>query len=230
MLSVRYANAALLPGMLLPLALRDRGDALRAAGAAAVCAAAAFAVPLLAGIDFANPGENDPTEPPREHLLVSLDLLAPLRMLVSLHRGLFLWTPLTALGVAGFVLLLRRVRRRELAGIGVAALSLLLVHIAWGRWWDGGWSFSQRFLTSLFPVFLLGLAELVRRRADAAYALGAVCAAWSVFVGLNHYYGFAGANRHSSLDDVVHLYTSGDRTPVGLARIVGGHVRDRWTR
>jgi hypothetical protein len=228
MLAVRYANLAVLPGMLVPLALRGRRDALLAAGSVAVAAGVAFLVPLLAGIDFANPGENDPTEPPREDLNASFDLLAPLRMLFSLHRGLFLWTPLTALGVAGFVLLLARVRRPELMGIGVAALSLLLVHVAWGNWWDGGWSFSQRFLTSLFPVFLLGLAELVRRRGNLAYAAAALCAGWSVFVGLNHYYGFEGADRHSSLDDVVRLYTHGERTPVGLARLTGSHIRERW--
>ena len=43
-----------------------------------------------------------------------------------------------------------------------AFTALLLVHTIW-RQWDGGFAFSQRFLTSLFPLFLIGIAELQRR-------------------------------------------------------------------
>src|SRR4029079_1527970 len=90
---------------------------------------------------------------------------ARLKMLFTLHRGLFVFTPLTFFATVGFVLLLRRDRRNRpfLLTLGVSAAALLLIHSFWGKLWDGGGSFSQRFLTALFPFFLVGTAEFIRR-------------------------------------------------------------------
>ena len=86
-------------------------------------------------------------------------------MLFTVKRGLFVWTPLTFFGVVGYLLLLRREPRHRdfLVGLGLSAFALLMVHIVWGGFWDGGFSFSQRFLTALFPVFVIGIAELLAR-------------------------------------------------------------------
>ena len=224
-LVTRYSNAAWAPAVAaLYLYRREWRAVAEAAGAAAVTAAILFAIPVLRGIEYGNPGENDPTEPPREHLDAELDLLAPAKMLVSEHRGLFLWTPLTLLGVVGFVLLARRLRRPELAAVGGGALLVLLAHVAWGRWWDGGFSYSARFLTSLFPLYLLGLGEFVRRAAVAAWLAAAACVGWSLFLGVNHHYGFEGVNRSSGVVDVATA-----RSPVDALRLVGARVRDRFT-
>jgi len=52
-----------------------------------------------------------------------IDALAPVKMLFTLKRGLFVWTPLTALGVLGYLLFLRRGRRDRtfLTGLGLSA-------------------------------------------------------------------------------------------------------------
>ena len=94
------------------------------------------------------------------------DPLVPFKMLFTLKRGMFLWTPLTAFAVVGFVLLARRDLRHRwyLIGLGVSAVALLCIHSIWGNFWAGGSSFSSRFLASLFPLYLIGAAELVRRR------------------------------------------------------------------
>ena len=94
-----------------------------------------------------------------------IDVLAPAKMLFTIKRGLFIWTPLTFFGVVGYLLLLRREPRHRvfLVGLGLSALALLLVHIVWGGFWAGGFSFSQRFLTALFPLFVIGIAELLAR-------------------------------------------------------------------
>ena len=98
--------------------------------------------------------------------LNGFDPVTPLKMLGSDHRGLFLWTPLTALAVVGFVLLVYRARhddrRQFLLTLSASAFALLFAHSIWG-FWDGAFSFSSRFLTALFPVFLIGVAELRRR-------------------------------------------------------------------
>ena len=75
-----------------------------------------------------------PTRPIRLNLAQCLrnrfdaqfDLRVPAKMLFSLQRGLFLWTPLTLLASIGFALLLRsrRDRRPYLWGLAVSALCL----------------------------------------------------------------------------------------------------------
>jgi hypothetical protein len=222
-ITVRYANFVWVVAALLPFAARREWR--RAWELATACAGASFVLfllPVLRGIQFGNPGLNDPTEPPRHHLDQQIDVLAPAKMLFSLHRGLFLWTPLTALGVIGFVLVLRRRRELELYAIGLGSLLLLLLYAGWGKWWDGGFSFSERYLSCLAPVFAIGLAELVRR-SRAVYAVAAVCVMWSVFLGCNHHYGFDGVSAHKSVVDVAR-----GRPPRDTLRVVVDHVRGRF--
>jgi hypothetical protein len=158
------------------------------------------------------------------------DPWAPAKMLFTLERGMFLWTPLTALAVLGFALLVRerRGRRAPLVGLGAAALGLLLVHVGWADFWTGGFSFSQRFLASLFPVYLLGVAELVRRwRAPALAALTA-CAIYSLLAAFTFFYGWEGISERDGIDTIVSLYAEGERTPWGVARTAAVDALERW--
>jgi hypothetical protein len=126
-------------------------------------------------------------------------------MLFTLHRGLFLFTPLTAAATVGFLLAFRRDRRNRqfLAVIGISALALLAIHSFWGSEWDGGGSFSSRFLTALFPFFLVGTAEIVRRWRRGAVALLTVCAAWSLWIGLVDFNGYYNQDGHDGLPQIV---------------------------
>jgi hypothetical protein len=156
---------------------------------------------------------------------------APAKMLFTVRRGLFLWTPLTALAAIGLALLIRRDRTNRLFLVTVAALglALVLIHGVWGDFWTNGFSFSQRFLSSLFPLFLLGTAEIVRRFGKAGYVALTLCAAFSLFVGLNVYVGYRGQSERDGLDRILRLYSDGERTPVDLARNLGVRARDRWS-
>jgi hypothetical protein len=255
-ITIRTANAALVPGMLLPLLLRRN---VRGAGSvlatAAVVAAILFALPPAFGISggqvalprlAAGAGpivassnffwcRNTTyhltfTQCLHNKIGVSPDPAAPAKMLFSLHRGLFLWTPLTALAVVGFVLLARRRRdeRHYFLGLGAAALGLLLVHMLWGDFWDNGFSFSQRFLAALFPLFLLGTAELVRRRRGLALTALSMCAVFSLGLALTFFFGYQGISAKDGVDRMVRLYTGGERTPQQLVRKTAIAVRGRW--
>lgn len=166
----------------------------------------------------------------RDRLGIWISPTAPLKMLFTLHRGLFLWTPLTALATVGFALLVRRRRdqRAYLYGVAVAALGLWLVHMLWADFWDNGFSFSQRFLTALFPVFLLGTAELVRRWRGFALSALSLCALFSLGLALTFWVGYKGISRADGVDRMVRLYTSGERTPQQLLRRIGVQARGRW--
>jgi hypothetical protein len=76
--------------------------------------------------------------------------------LFSSRHGLFVWTPVTLFAVAGLFRLFRR--DRELAGVCLAALLLLVASNGTVRDWWGGASFGMRRLVSGTPLFALGFA------------------------------------------------------------------------
>jgi 4-amino-4-deoxy-L-arabinose transferase-like glycosyltransferase len=258
---IRFANIALVPGVLLALMLvRQWRNAALVVVSALVSVVLMFAVPAARGITLQ--GDNQEARvalpdflgrnlersdywgicPQPEgytlnfwqcmHAKLGLwfDGWAPLKMLFSLERGLFLWTPLTALATFGFALLvLRRPDRRPfLLGLSCASLFLVGSHIMWADFWTGGYSFSQRFLTSLFPLFLIGTAELLRRWRVAALAALSLCALFAVFVAFNHFYGYRGVSERDGLDTILNLYVTGERTPDGLVRTIGVRALERW--
>ena len=160
------------------------------------------------------------------------DPLAPAKMLFTLKRGLFVWTPVTLFGVAGYFLLIRRLRERItfLVGLGLSCLSLLLVHMIWGGFWEGGYSFSQRFLTDLFPLFVIGIAELLRRAPKVFAPLLVACILWTGFLAVHHFYGYDGVSQADGVGRIVDLYRTGEETPATfwhkrIADPVGEHWR-----
>ena len=107
-------------------------------------------------------------------------------MLVTDHRGLFVWSPIAVVGLAGYVRLLRHVRRDQVFLVLAAVMGLaILVSYATVPFWDGTWSFSQRFLTPLAPLVGIGVAGLAGAHRRWTIALGTLATAWTVFLALN---------------------------------------------
>jgi len=159
---------------------------------------------------------------------IHFDARAPVRMLVSVRRGLFLWTPLTALSVLGVALLFRSrpERRRYLAVLCFCAASLVCIHALWGDFWTNGFSFSQRFLAGLFPFYLLGTAELICRFRLVAAAGLLLCALFSLFAGFNHFLGYKSISEKDGLGTV--LTTKGDRDVAETLRLIGTRALERF--
>jgi hypothetical protein len=225
-LNIRYVNVAFFFAVACSLAIYRRRPLLVGAATAAVVGPAIFALPALRGISYfvpsyfpkssalggevaryalgPHPAIGNTTNP-----LNGFDPLTPLKMLFSDHRGLFVWTPLTALSVIGFAMLLRRLRHDDrklfLWTLLAASVALLTAHSIWG-FWDGAFSFSTRFLTALFPFFLIGAAELRRRFGKGIYALFAVCAAWSVLLALVHVVGYDNITAGDGATKTVRVY------------------------
>ncbi len=82
-------------------------------------------------------------------------------VLLSDWHGLFTWTPVVAVAVAGTVGLWRRDRAVGVVAIAVMA-SAWYVNAAVTDWWAGEAFGSRRFL-SCFPFFVLGLCTVVAR-------------------------------------------------------------------
>jgi len=78
-------------------------------------------------------------------------------VLLSARHGLFTWTPLYALALAGLLLWLVKDARLALAMLFGIALSVALNSLQWD-WW-GADAFGQRRLLGLTPMLALGLAQ-----------------------------------------------------------------------
>jgi hypothetical protein len=95
------------------------------------------------------------------------------QVLVSTRHGLFYWSPVLLIGLAGLVWLLC-VRR---AGIAVwlsliPALVLYYVYASWRIWWMG-YSFGARQFVVLTVLFAIGLAYMIERLGRWRWAVGA---------------------------------------------------------
>ena len=89
-----------------------------------------------------------------------LELTHPhlLAVAFSVRKGLFFWTPLVALAVAGLPFLRSCAPTVLLATPVVLAVNFWVV-ASWSQWWYGG-SFGQRALVDSLPLIALGLAAL----------------------------------------------------------------------
>ncbi|MGH9371936.1 MAG: hypothetical protein ACRD15_10440, partial [Vicinamibacterales bacterium] len=138
---------------------------------------------------------------------------ALVQVMFSDYHGLLTWTPVVALGLAGFVPLARRDRLVAAAAIAFFAVSWY-VNAAAGDWWAGE-AFGARRFVSCFPVLALGFAALIDRLAPSLRTLAFTSAAIVVhtFLLLVQYQAFM-----KGLRDIVPY--PGGAYGLGLARFV----------
>lgn len=102
---------------------------------------------------------------------------ALLKVCVSSDHGLFSWTPILILSVAGLFLL--RKHDRILSAYSIVVLSALLYVIGCYWDWDGRSSFGNRYFVPLTAVFALGLATFFDWLASVWQGRRAAILAWS---------------------------------------------------
>jgi len=102
-----------------------------------------------------------------------------LDVLISSDRGMFIWSPIMAVGIVGILLLFRSDRRFAALLLCNFGLQLYLA----GAWigWSGNVSFGPRLFLNSVPAFAIGLAVVLSRLQTRVprYALLTVC---SLFV------------------------------------------------
>ena len=238
-ITVRTANVGLVAGCVLGLAFLRRG--VRDAAVVSAIAAVTLGVLLLLPLALETPlnvledgrtvmGSSADPNAAGGRDVVGFAPLSPLLMLVAPRRGLFLWTPLTLLALAGLVPLLGKpgLRRDYLRVLCAMAVGLLLAHVT-VKEWDGGWSFSARYFASLLPLWALGIAGLLQAAAGrwrvAARGAVVLAALWSVFVGMNHAFGVI--RQREGVVELADRYLSGQRTPNDFLDLTWSYSRVR---
>jgi hypothetical protein len=240
-LNIRYVNVAFFLAIACSLALRRRRALTLGGVTAAIVGPALFALPYLRGISYFVPSYFPKSAVGRYALgrrpLVAdttnpfngFDPLIPFKMLFSDHRGMFVWTPLTAFGVIGFILLLRRAKRDDrgpfLWTLLAASAALVAAHSFWAEW-DGAFSFSTRFLTALFPLVLVGVAELRHRFGWAVYPILSICVAWSLLLAFIHIIGYDGITAGDSATRMVRVYAD---TRSNMEHKLKVRITQRWS-
>jgi hypothetical protein len=108
-----------------------------------------------------------------------------LDVLFSSFHGLFSWTPIDLLAVAGFIFVTDR--RLKLAFIYALVVEVIIGGAAPD--WFGGFSFGMRRFVSLTPFFAIGLAALAQRVGPrVSWAAVAAFVAWNVVLITNFTY------------------------------------------
>ena len=108
--------------------------------------------------------------------------------------------------------------------------ALLSIHSSGRDYWAGGTSFSSRFLTALFPFFLIGAAEFVRRTRWIGMALLAACVAWSVWLGLVMLNGYDNESSRDGVDTIVGVYYGPGDGLDAFSHEIRVRAQDRWAR
>jgi len=85
-------------------------------------------------------------------------------VLFSVRKGLFFWSPVLLLSVAGFFVMRGRIRRFRLPSIAVLAVTLYLI-ASWWDWQFGG-SYGHRGFTDVLALFALPMAALFQHAAS----------------------------------------------------------------
>jgi hypothetical protein len=101
-------------------------------------------------------------------------------VLFSSEHGLFAWTPILALAIAG-LFFAPRVARSVTLFLTLAAAGFYYV-ISSYPYWHGMASFGNRFFISLTPIFIFGLALLFQRFAGFFRSSGGALAATSILL------------------------------------------------
>ena len=133
----------------------------RATGEGWVRGAALFVAPVILALTFVgclntarfgSPLESGYGTEARQFFLAQLPNTLP-RLLGSLDKGLFVFCPVLALGLAGWPTFFRRFPQEAALCCGLTLSNLLLA----GTWhsWAGGWSWGPRLLVPAIPLWLL---------------------------------------------------------------------------
>jgi hypothetical protein len=177
---VRYGAVGVLPACLAYLALhrtRARDWLAFAAGVAACVAVLPFWWRFGSG-SWSPPGYGGTWH---------FDVLAPIRILLSPHHGLFVFHPATLAAAVGLVLLAVK-RPRWAIVLWTWFLGVAWLNGGWSEWANaGGW--GQRFMIGALPVLTFGFAHLLSLSRRGWRTLAATTIVAGVAVGYLLFFG-----------------------------------------
>ena len=84
-----------------------------------------------------------------------------LKLLVHPLHGLFVWAPVTIFSAIGLIF---APKERSKLGYLLATIWFLYVFLyGFMSFWSAGWSFTNRYLVNLFPIYVIGLSIFINK-------------------------------------------------------------------
>jgi hypothetical protein len=103
-------------------------------------------------------------------------------LLLSPNRGLFIFMPITLLGIVGLFRSFRRLREQPLLPMLAIAATCHFLLLSGYPYWHGGWAFGPRYLVDILPILALGAGLELPRLGRGAGAALAIAFLWSALV------------------------------------------------
>lgn len=134
-----------------------------------------------------------------------------LKLLVHPLHGVFVWSPVVFLSLLGLFL---HPVKADLGFLLLAMFAGIVFMYGFLPEWHAGWSFSNRYLTGLFPVFVIGLASFLKHTGLSARVAATVMTLYSAFLFFNWLLTVIHGDWGTPLD-MVHAWANGE-SPVFL--------------
>ena len=106
------------------------------------------------------------------------------KLLVHPLHGILIWSPVVILSLLGLCLY---PVTNNLKFLLLSMFTSILILYGFLPEWHAGWSFSNRYLTGLFPVYVIGLASFLQHSGFKAKLAVSVMTLYSVFLFFNWY-------------------------------------------
>jgi len=179
---MRWQDAILLLVPALDAMWHRRGSGAAGAAMRVVAAAIGAAVVFLPQVGVWTVIYGQPFTVPQGSGFMRWSEPALWAILFSDNHGLFTWTPIVAVAVAGFVPLVRRHRAAGFAALIIFVVSWY-VNAAVSDWWAGEAFGARRFL-SCYPILVLALAALFARLGERRGPMAAATLAFAAYTFL----------------------------------------------
>lgn len=106
-----------------------------------------------------------------------------LKLLIHPLHGLFIWSPVTIFSFLGLLFFPKE--KARLGYLFFVIVALLLLMYGYASDWYAGWSFSNRYLVSLFPIYIIGLAAFLEKYGRKMRFLVILMTTYSIILYLN---------------------------------------------
>jgi len=106
-----------------------------------------------------------------------------LKYLLHPLHGLFVWSPVTILSVIGLFVFPKK--KEKLGYVFLAVWALFLILYGYINCWYAGWSFSNRYLVNLFPIYIIGVAAFLEKYGRKMIFLVLITTFYSIILFLN---------------------------------------------
>ena len=108
-----------------------------------------------------------------------------LKCLVHPLHGLFVWSPVLILSMLGLFVFPKN--KQKVGYLFLSIWALFVIVYGFSPVWYAGWSFSNRYFSSLFPIYVIGLSVLLEKYGKKVLFLIIICTFYSVFLFFNWY-------------------------------------------